>query len=115
MINRATFLKREIIFGTYFVGQWIDLSGKKSIEESFNVLSENPFKYIPLFIQLAINSSADINGLEKVELFDVIDEIDNEGGIMSETVQKILKVFTDSITVNLGKTKAVKQAPQAKK
>ena len=114
MNNRATFLKREVIFGTYFVGQWIETSGAKDIEGSFQVLSENPFKYIPLFLHTAVNASAEINGLEKVGLFEVYDEIDNEGGIAGETVQKLLKVFTDSITVNLGKTKAVKQ-PQAKK
>jgi hypothetical protein len=115
MNNRATFLKREIIFGTYFVGQWIETSGAKDINGSLQVLSGNPFKYVPIFLQTAVNTSAEINGLEKVGLFDVIDEIDNEGGIGSETVEKLLKVFADSITANVGKTKAVKQAPQAKK
>ena len=44
-------------------------------------------------------------GLEKVELFQVIEGVDEGGGIAGEKIQAILKVFTDSMTANVGNEK----------
>lgn len=114
MNNRATFFNREIIFGTYFLGEWIEQSGTNDIQESFNCLSKNPFKYIPLFIHCGINCTASLTGLEKVSLTDVINEVDNVGGIQSEPIQKLLTVFTESITTQLGKEKVEGKSHQPK-
>jgi hypothetical protein len=113
-MNRATFLNREIIFGTYFLGEWIETTKSENVEEAFNCLSKNPFKYIPLFLYCGVNSTAELNGVEKVSLNDVIEEVDNLGGVASEKVQSILKVFTDSITMNLGNAKGESKKPRAK-
>jgi hypothetical protein len=112
MNNRATFLNREIIFGTYFIGQWIEVSESNDVQEAFNCIGKNPFKNIPLFIQTAINTTAEINGLDKVSLFDVINEIDNVGGVASESVTNLLNVFTNSILV--GKEKVEGKSHQTK-
>jgi hypothetical protein len=106
MNNKVTFFNREIVFGTYFIGQWIDVVGANDVQESFMVLQKNPFKYIPLFIATGINTSAELYGLEKVTLLDVTNEIDECGGIASDEVQNVLKVFTTSLEVALGKNKA---------
>jgi hypothetical protein len=104
-MNKTTFINREIVFGTYFLGQWIEASGSDDVQESFTILSKNPFKYIPLFLHTAINSTAEMYGLEKVELFQVIEGVDEGGGIAGEKIQAILKVFTDSMTANVGNEK----------
>jgi hypothetical protein len=44
-------------------------------------------------------------GTDKVELFQVIEGVDDEGGIAGEKIQTILKVFTTSMTANLGNDK----------
>ena len=115
MNNRATFLNREIVFGTYFIGQWIEVSESNDVQEAFNCLAKNPFKYIPMFIHTAINTSAEMNGLDKVSLFDVINEIDNVGGVASESVSKLLNVFTTSIMVGKEKVEGKSHQPKAKK
>jgi hypothetical protein len=104
-MNRANFLNREIIFGTYFLGEWIEQSGKETMEEVIMLLTKNPFKYIPEFLLTAINTSAELNGLDKVTLLEVIEEIDNVGGVSSKKVQEILEIFTATITANLGNEK----------
>jgi hypothetical protein len=104
-MNKTTFINKEIVFGTYFLGQWIEVSGCDDVQESFAILSKNPFKYIPLFLQTAINSTAEMYGTDKVELFQVIEGVDDEGGIAGEKIQTILKVFTTSMTANLGNDK----------
>lgn len=106
-MNRATFLNKEIIFGTYFIGQWIEASGCDEVSEAFMVLSKNPFKFIPLFITTAINSTAELTGMDKVKLFDVLEEIDRLGGVTSPPIEQLLKVFTDSVSANAGKGKVV--------
>jgi hypothetical protein len=114
-MNKVTFFNREIVFGTYFLGQWIDVVEANDVQEAFNVLQKNPFKYIPLFITTAINTSAELYGLEKVTLLDVTNEIDECGGIASDKVQGVLKVFTSSLEVSLGKNKAgAKVSPRKK-
>jgi hypothetical protein len=115
MNNRATFLSREIVFGTYFIGQWIEVSESNDVQEAFNCLAKNPFKYIPMFIHTAINTTADMNGLDKVSLFDVINEIDNVGGVASESISTLLNVFTSSIMVGKEKVEGKSHQPKAKK
>lgn len=114
-MNKVTFFKREIVFGTYFVGAWIDEAEATDVADSFNVIAKNPFKYIPKFIFCGINTTAELYGLEKVTLMDVIDEIDKCGGITSDEVQNVLQVFTSSIETTLGNQRGAKKTPQPRK
>lgn len=106
---RTTFLSKEIVFGTFFLGEWIENSGAENAKLSFELLQKNPFKYVPLFLQVAINSTAEIFNTQKVELHEVFEEVDKVGGINSKVIQDILEVFTTSMTDKLGNEKKAKK------
>jgi hypothetical protein len=91
----AKFLNRELTFGTYFLGEYTEITGKP-FQEALGDIDKNPFKYIPLFLQTAINTSAELDGLEPVTLKEVITEVDNLG-IGSKEIQDVLMAFVKSL------------------
>lgn len=107
-MNEAKFLGKEVVFGTYFLGEYTEITGK-SFQEAMADIERNPFKYIPLFILTAINTTAELNGTQGVELKDVVNEIDRLG-INSDEVSGLLTVFANSISERLDKKKVVKKA-----
>ncbi len=110
--NKCTFLGKDIVFGTYFLGEFTEITGKP-FQEAIQDLQKNPFKFIPVFLQTAINTTAEIYGGEKVELKEVLAEIDNKG-LNSKEVQNALDTFTKSIQVMAG-TETTKKTSAKKK
>jgi hypothetical protein len=96
-MNETQFLGKKIVFGTYFLGEYTEASGK-SFQDALKDLEKNPFKYIPLFITTAINTTAELYGGDTVELKDVVNEIDRIG-LQGDEVEKLLSVFAKSLEV----------------
>jgi len=111
-MNEATFLGKPIVFGTFFLGEYTEATGKP-FAEAMNDIDRNPFKFIPLFLQVGINTTAELNGTEKVELKEVLAEVDRLG-IASDEIQKVLQVFVQSIQAKVDTAKK-KKAPSRKK
>lgn len=98
-----TIHKREIefIFGLEFMGnvlEELDLS----IDEIVAKLDKNPFRMIPTLMFISAESSFrrdnKVIDFSKSELIDWIDE---SGGLGQEAVVKFLKTFTSSLTKNV--------------
>ena len=106
-MNKTTFAGYEIIFGTYFIGQWIDKSGSIDLQEAAKGLETNPFKAIPVFVKTAIETTAEINSKPiEISIFRVIELIEAQGGILaSQEIKDLLKVFMDSITAQMTPSK----------
>jgi hypothetical protein len=115
-MNKTNFLGHEIIFGTYFIGQWIDKSGANDIQEALQGLQKNPFKNIPLFIKIGIEETAFLNGKEtEISLFDLSNEIDAVGGVQGKDVQDLLNFFIASISVKNDDVSVEKKTQTVKK
>lgn len=110
----AEFLGRKLILGTYLLGEYTEKTGKP-FQDALQDFQKNPFKYIPLFIHTAINTTAEIERMEgkdtqDVTLMQVVEEVDRVG-IGSKEVESILTAFVKSLetTVKVGQEKAAKK------
>jgi hypothetical protein len=117
-MNKITYGNRELVFGTYFMSQLMEdfnlqdiseITALMGTEETPGLFQKNPFKYIPLFIKTAINSSAEMYGLDKMQLHEVAQLIDDEGGIIDEKIIKIFEVFGSSSKVKTELTNSTKK------
>lgn len=94
-----------LLFGTWVVGELIDRGFE--LDKIQDNITKNPFKFIPLLVYLAaVNATAE-KDLEKYNLNDFYDWIDEVKGFGSKEVVKVLKCFTTSITYG------VKKKPEA--
>jgi hypothetical protein len=114
-MNKTNFLGHEIIFGTYFLGQWIERTQSNDVQDALAGFQKNPFKNIPLFISIAIEETANLNGkVLNLSLIEICDLIDENGGIQGEAVQKLLAFFVETLTVKNNETETKSIAPKKK-
>lgn len=102
-MNKYTFLNREIEFGTYFLGEFVERVNLPFME-AIGLLQNNPLKYIPVFIHTAINTTAELNDESLVSLKEVINEVDKVG-YDSEEIQELFAVFSKSIETKFNEPK----------
>lgn len=108
-MNKYTFLNREIEFGTYFLGEFVERVNLP-FDKALALIQTNPLKYIPVFIHTAINTTAELNNENPVTLKEVINEVDRLG-YESKEIQGMFEVFAKSIETKLETpTKKKKQA-----
>jgi hypothetical protein len=114
-MNKTNFAGHEIIFGTYFLGQWIEQIGANDVQDALGGFQKNPFKNIPLFITIAINETANLNGKPlDLSLIDVSQKIDELGGIQSAEVQDLLAFFVQTLGVKNDEPQTKSIAPKKK-
>jgi hypothetical protein len=114
-MNKTNFLGHEIIFGTYFLGQWIERTQSNDVQDALAGFQKNPFKNIPLFISIAIEETANLNGKDlNLSLVEICALIDENGGIQGEAVQKLLAFFVETLTVKTNETETKSIAPKKK-
>lgn len=110
----------EFHFGLGFLGTLLkDLD--ISIDELMGSLQKNPFEYLPKIMHCAASYACLRKGEELgLSLYDLIDLIDEDGGIVSENMSKFLEAFTNSMskdvpeepkkkTVKAGKSKTIRK------
>lgn len=100
-MNKYTFLNREIEFGTYFLGEFVERVNLP-FEQALALLQTNPLKYIPVFIHTAVNTTAELNGESPISLKEVINEVDKLG-YESKEIQEMFEVFAKSIEAKFDK------------
>ncbi len=100
------------------------LKESKTTLETFNTaLGENPFELVPLMVYCSIKYGYDRVGADlDFTKFEVVEWIDDEGGVASEFVEKFLKHFTaamadpnESKEVSKGKEKPALNGKNAQK
>lgn len=90
-------------FGLGFMGALLE-SLDCSIDELMRGIQKNPFKYIPKLMHEAHSYDCVRNGKEnEFTVYALTDLIDEEGGVMSDSVSKFLEAFTGSITKDVPK------------
>ena len=88
----------EFHFGLGFLGELLDTLDL-SIEELMNGIQKNPFKFLPKVMHGAASYAAQRKGEELgMELYELIDLIDDDGGVASDNTAKFLQAFTASMT-----------------
>jgi hypothetical protein len=114
-MNKTNFLGHEIIFGTYFLGQWIERTQSNDVQDALAGFQKNPFKNIPLFISVAIEETANLNGKDfNLSLIEICDLIDQNGGLKGEAVQKLLAFFVETVSVKTNEPQTKSTAPKKK-
>ncbi len=108
-MNKYTFLNREIEFGTYFLGEFVERVDL-SFDKALALLQTNPLKYIPIFIHTAINTTAELNEETPISLKEVINEVDKLG-YNSKEIQEMFEVFTKSIETKVETPTTKKKKP----
>lgn len=111
-MNKYNFLNREIEFGTYFLGEFVERVNLP-FDKALGLLQSNPLKYIPIFIHTAINTTAELNEESPISLKEVIKEVDNLG-YSSKEIQGMFEVFTKSIETKLEAPTTAKKKNPAK-
>ena len=90
-------------FGLGFMGELLD-SLNCSIEELMEGIQKNPFKFIPKVMFEAYNYNCIRADKEsEYSLYSFTDLIDDDGGVMSESVATFLEAFTKSMTKDVPK------------
>ena len=98
----------EFIFGLAFMGEVLETLDM-SIDEVVKKLDKNPFLTIPTLMFISSKSAKEEIG-EEVDFTprELINWIDESGGLGQDAVVKFLNTFTASLTKNVPKEKAVK-------
>ncbi len=99
---------KDIIFGTYFLGEWIEELDVNDIQEALQLIQKNPFKQITKMVKTAVNTSNEINEIEeRLTDFTASLLVDKFGGVNGAESEKFLNKFSESIKVqSKGKKKA---------
>ncbi len=108
---------RSFYFGLGFLGLFIEESGV-SLEDIDEELKKNPFKRIPQIMYYSLAFGFVKQELEiPFKVYDVIDWIDNDGGIGGPAVAEFLKAFNENSNANLPENEKKKTAvnPTARK
>jgi hypothetical protein len=85
------------------------------VQDALAGFQKNPFKNIPLFISIAIEETANLNGKDlNLSLVEICALIDENGGIQGEAVQKLLAFFVETLTVKTNETETKSIAPKKK-
>lgn len=104
----------EFIFGLGFVGdalETLDLS----IDEVVKKLDKNPFLMIPTLMYISAKSSKEEKG-EEIDFTpkELINWIDESGGLNQDSIVNFLNAFKDSLIKNVPKEKATKKGLKKK-
>ena len=84
--------------GLGFLGELLDSTGL-SIDEVVEKLNKNPFKTVPLLIYHSAKYGAESKELTfTMSLSDIIDLIDDNGGLANPEVTRFLQTWTKSMT-----------------
>lgn len=92
-------------FGLGFIGELLD-GLDMTLNEVVTNLNKNPFKYVPVLMFL----SAEYTLLRKNEevtftKFDLMDDIDTDGGLDGKNIVKFLEAFTSSLSKDVPEDK----------
>lgn len=96
--------KRGAKLGIGFL-RYLTESKKMSLDDVLKeVEGTNSILAIPEFIYLSISYNDKRKGVKiDLNIDDVMDMIDEDGGVKGEAVQSFLKAFTESLGVDMGK------------
>jgi hypothetical protein len=90
-------------FGLGFMGVLLD-DLNCSIDELMEGIQSNPFKFIPKLMHSSYSYNLKREGKEiELNIYDFTDFLDENGGIMSKTVNLFLEAFTSSMTKDVPK------------
>lgn len=92
-----------LVFGTWVMGQLIK-SGY-SLATLKDDMTNNPFEFFPLLVYLGAVNALPSKDLDHYSKNDFYDWIDNAGGIGSDSVSNVIKVFTNSLSNGIPKKK----------
>ena len=98
--------KFEFSFGLSFLGDLIEET-ELTIDEIVDRLTTNPFKMVPTMMYLSAKNAADRNGSNlDFSYHELVDIIDEAGGINQDAVEVFLSTFTKTLTKDVPKEKS---------
>lgn len=87
-----------------FLGDFLD-EVDLSIEEVGEKMQKNPFRLLPKMIYISARSEAEISGEDfNHTLKDIVEMIEDDGGIASPQVTKFITKWTNSMTAGVPKS-----------
>ena len=106
---------RKCYFGIGFLGLYMEKTGVE-LEQLQNVITKNPFKYVPDLVYFSIAYGYVRQDLKpEFNRYAVADWIDEVGGIGGETIVKFLNAFTASLTKGVPQENVNPKARNSKK
>lgn len=102
-------------FGLGFIGELLD-SLDMTLNEVVSSLNKNPFKYVPFLMFKSAEYTLLRKGEEVVFTeFNIMDDIDSDGGLDGKNVVKFLNSFTNSLAKGVPSSEEVKSDKPEKK
>jgi hypothetical protein len=105
----------EFYFGLGFLGEALD-GIDISISELGAKVSENPYLYVPKLMYYSASYGYKRKGQETpFSYFDLLDDIENDGGFSNDNLNTFLNKLTESMSMNVPKGEEVGSVTSKKK